>query len=106
LTPNRRYYLIGRGTSDPTRFAEAKYPGRTFKYPIVEDASDRTDASLDRAYIEVAEYYQVEPEWTAFHSAHEINAAFDVPMLHAHRFVTVGVSRGEDEINGDLCVGD
>ena len=82
--------IAGTGTRDETvnRFHEARY-AKCFEYPVQDAGSN------DRAYIEVAEYRRVEPEWSDLSATgdagiNDINNTLAQPLLFAHRFVRVG----------------
>ena len=84
----RRYYLRGVCGSDG-HFHEARYPHVRFRYPVSGGRHQ------DRAYVEVAEYWRAEPDW----SRSEVDAAqeLSLPLLFAHRFCGVGVGLGRHE---------
>ena len=91
----RRYYLLGTRDKTATHYHEARYAKR-FEYPV-QDARPN-----DRAYIEVAEYRRVEPEWSDLSAGgdaaiHDINNTLAQPPLFAHRFVRVGAGTGRKE---------
>ena len=85
----RLYYLRGTGAQGKGEFQEARYP-RRFEYPV-QCARHR-----DRACIEVAEYWRVEPDWTTLPDT-AAGQALEQPLLFAHRFVDVGTGRGATE---------
>jgi len=89
------YYLIGLGTTTPGVFAEARYPGETFRYPLDEQfGADHANA---RAYIEVQEYQSPEPSLAEIEAlnADDVTMLLNRPRLVAHRFVRVDVNMGE-----------
>ena len=90
----RRYYLLGKRDQTANDFREARYAKR-FDHPV-QDACPN-----DRAYIEVAEYRRVEPEWSDFAATDDgiktINHKLSKPLLFAHRFVSVGAGTGRKE---------
>ena len=90
----RRYYLLGKRGQTANNFHEARYAKR-FKYPVQGACPN------DRAYVEVAEYRRVEPEWSDFAATDDgiktINHKLSEPLLFAHRFVSVGAGTGRKE---------
>ena len=91
----RRYYLLGTCDKTLNGFHEARYAKR-FAYPI-QDANPN-----DRAYIEVAEYRRIEPQWSDLSVTGEvtidrINNILAQPPLFAHRFVRVGAGTDRKE---------
>ncbi len=84
---HRRYYLVGISTTTPDKFREARYPDVVFQFPVSGGA-----AGVDRAWIEVAEYYRAEPAWREL-SAEDVRRHLAEPLLVAHRFVSVGIGQ-------------
>ena len=87
----RRYYLRGIRDDRNADFREARYPGKRFVYPVDTRGSART---RDRAYINVAEYWHIEPEWAGLDDTAAARALAQ-PLLIAHRFIDVAA--GSDE---------
>ena len=87
---DRRYYLRGTLGAGSNRFHEARYPNRSFSYPVQPVPA----GGKDRAYIEVAEYWRTEPDWNK-HDDDSARQALALPLLCAHRFL--GVNAGTDE---------
>ena len=87
----RKYFLLGRGTSEKGVFEEARYP-RTFRYPV--DAVQTKSPQDARAFVLVAEYEPCMPVWSVDRSEEETGAELDQPMLAAHRFVRLDTSDG------------
>ena len=92
----RPYYLLGVYASDANDFREGRYAKR-FAYPTPNGRPQ------DRAYIEVAEYLRVEPQWSDVSRISDcllqplLNDCLLQPLLFAHRFVSVGVGTGPRE---------
>ena len=79
----RDYYLLGKATSKPGAFHEARYPA-AFRYPVTGGKPD-----TDRASIHVAEYRRAKPSWSG--DVAHIDEQLGAPLLIAHRFVRVEV---------------
>lgn len=94
LRLDRRYYLLGKGTSKPTEFFESRYP-TTFTYPVAEGYPRDSHPARDRAFVLVAEYRRLEPSWATV-EADRINEELDGPFLLDHRFVSIGAGMGQD----------
>jgi hypothetical protein len=95
----RRYYLIGTYRSGESAFREARYPGRSFPYPKPPEGAPQDE---DRAWIEVVEYAPAQPDWTNM-TERQIAAAFDQPLVVAHRFTGFGVGRDSGGGGGEKC---
>lgn len=83
----RRYYLLGKATTRPSVFEEARYTAREFVYPVEGSRPGET-----RAYVEVVEYHRRKPSWA---TVADIEEALNEPMLAAHRFLRVDEHPGE-----------
>lgn len=84
----QKFFLIGRGTTNPGEFREGRYPGTRFRYPV--GPIEAAEPSTARAYIEVQEYYRAEPAWKEV--TDEVERLLNEPLLLAHRFVGVGLT--------------
>jgi hypothetical protein len=87
----RSYYLIGRGVATGSNaFEEARYPRKTFTYPVT--VTSENPATV-RAFIVVDEYFRLvgDGDWAEMSDERAIEV-LNEPMLVEHRFVGVGAS--------------
>lgn len=98
LRLDRRYYLIGKGTTEPSEFYESRYPN-PFTYPVAQGHSRDPQPARDRAFVLVAEYRRLEPSWTTV-GPDRLDEELDGPFLLDHRFVVVGAGM-DQKILGD-----
>ena len=90
----RRYYLIGHGTLQPGEFREARYPGKSFHYPLAQPSAAAAAVERSRTYVDVAEYRRLKPDWSELQEPGRVNAELDAPLLVAHRFVEIQLDAG------------
>ncbi len=92
---DNNYYLVGRGTTEPGQFTEARYPGVLFNYPI-ESVFNEAEAPNARGFVTVREYGPVKPDDSTIQklAADQVVQLLNQPRLIAHRFVYVRCDTG------------